>query len=93
MSNLNNIHRPSTGKRWLVMGAILLLVGLIGVVVFAFPRPSDVVGGDPQIDGLWQAGVTIGSAVATGAGLTMLLIGLIKRRKLPPDDHGSRNAS
>jgi hypothetical protein len=59
------------------LGAALLVLGLIGVAIYAFMPQETPAEGDGTADGLLQSGLIIGSAALTGAGLLMLLWGVV----------------
>lgn len=68
--------RPSNGIAYFVVGGILVLLGIVGVVLYATGAPDLVSdANDP-----FRALTIIGAAVATGAGLLLLVLGVVKRR-------------
>lgn len=81
MSTINNVRRPSTSKRWLIIGSVLLVIGVAGILRFVLEGTNTPVEGDPQADAAWQSITIIGSALCTGIGLVMVTLGLIKRRR------------
>jgi hypothetical protein len=82
MVNAENMTRPAK-TRWLpVIGAVLLLAGLIGVGIFTFGGRGAPWAANGTGDGLWQGLLVIASALFTGLGVTMLVIALIKRSRV-----------
>ena len=81
MSTINNVRRPSTSKRWLIVGSILLVIGVAGILRFVLEGTNTPVEGDPQADAAWQSITIIGAAICTGIGLVLVTLGLIKRRR------------
>lgn len=71
--------RPARGILLFVLGGVLFLVGITGVVLYAtaFPDASDLGGGDL---GILRAATVIGAAIATGAGVLLVVLGIVKRR-------------
>ena len=82
MATSNNITTPSTSKRWLIIGAILLVLGLILIGRYAFEGTNTPVEGDAPADAAWQSGTIIGAALFTGIGVVLIVIGFLKRRIL-----------
>ncbi len=62
---------------YLTVGGILTLLGLAGVAVYAFTPRSTPVEGDAQADAAWQSTIIIGSAVALGVGVLLLMLALV----------------
>ena len=81
MSTINNVRRPSTSKRWLIAGGILLVIGVAGILRFVLEGTNTPVEGDPQADAAWQSITIIGAAICTGVGLVLVTLGQIKRRR------------
>ena len=71
---------------YFVLGGILTLIGLIGVGIYAFTPRNTPVEGDGTADGLWQAGLIIGSAVAGGVGVFLLLWGVVSTVRAQRED-------
>ncbi|WP_350347698.1 hypothetical protein ABIQ69_13790 [Agromyces sp. G08B096] len=75
---------PARSTLYFVLGGILTLVGIVGIAVYTFTPRNTPVEGQETADGLWQAGLIIGSAVAGGAGLLLLgwgLVTVLRRRR------------
>jgi hypothetical protein len=81
MVNSENMTRPSNSYRLLVLGAILLVIGLVGVGIFSFGGRGAPFAANAEGDGLWQGLIVIASALFTGVGLTTLVVALIKRSR------------
>lgn len=62
---------------YLTAGAVLALLGIVGVAIYAFTPRNTPVEGDAQADAAWQSTVIIGSAVALGVGVLLLMLGLV----------------
>lgn len=62
---------------YLTVGAVLALLGIVGVAVYAFMPRNTPVEGDAQADAAWQSTIIIGSAVALGVGVLLLMLGLV----------------
>ena len=71
--------RSSPARRgvYLTAGAVLALLGLVGVAIYAFTPRNTPVEGDAQADAAWQSTIIIGSAVALGVGVLLLMLGLV----------------
>lgn len=65
----------------LVVGAILVVIGLIGIGLYAFMPRSTPVEGDAQADYVLQATIIIGAAAFFGVGLLLIVRGLVLRRR------------
>ncbi len=65
----------------LVVGAILAVLGLIGVGAYAFMPATTPAEGDPQADAGLQAGIIIASAVALGVGALLVARAFVLRRR------------
>jgi uncharacterized membrane protein YidH (DUF202 family) len=75
----NKMSQPSTGRMPLIAGVVLVLVGLAGVAQFGFGTPgADSTGAHVA----WEAGLTIGAAVAIGVGLLLVAIAVTKRTRM-----------
>ncbi|HEY6799040.1 MAG TPA: hypothetical protein VI121_00220 [Agromyces sp.] len=68
--------RTRTGL-YVTIGAVLTVVGLVGIGVYTFVPRNTPAEGDPQADAAWQSAVIIGSAVAFGVGVLLLLMALV----------------
>lgn len=82
MGEIDAIRTPSSGKRWFLVGAVLLVVAvvlwvLVGIELAAGEVPTD----SPQVGGALQGLTIIGGAFFTAAGLLVLTMGLIKHRR------------
>lgn len=62
---------------YLTLGAVLTVLGLIGVGIYAFTPRNTPAEGDAPADAAWQSGVIVGAAVATGVGVLLLLWALV----------------
>jgi hypothetical protein len=65
----------------LVIGAVLMVIGLVGIALYAFMPRSTPVEGDAQADSVLQATIIIGAAVFFGVGLLLLVRGIVLRRR------------
>jgi TRAP-type C4-dicarboxylate transport system permease small subunit len=81
MATTDNNQTPSTSKRTLVIGAILLVLGLILVGRYALEGVNTPVEGNAPADA-WQASTVIGAALFTGVGALLIVVSLLKRRSL-----------
>ncbi|SFN35645.1 hypothetical protein [Mycetocola miduiensis] len=82
MATTDNIQTPSTSKRWLITGSILLAVGLILVGLYTFQGTNTPVEGNAPADAAWQTATVVSAALFTGAGVVLIIIGILKRRTL-----------
>jgi hypothetical protein len=82
MATTNNISTGSTSKRWLIIGAVFLVLGLILIGRYALEGANTPVEGNAPADAAWQASTIIGAALFTGVGVVMIVIGILKRRTL-----------
>jgi hypothetical protein len=74
---------PGRTRLYFVLGVVLVVLGLIGVAVYAFtPRPTLAEGNDGTADGLLQSGLIIGSALAAGLGILLVLMGVVTTKRL-----------
>ncbi len=62
---------------YLTAGAVLALLGIVGVAIYSFTPRNTPVEGDAQADAAWQSTIIIGSAVALGVGVLLLMLGLV----------------
>ena len=62
---------------YLTVGAVLAVLGLVGVGIYAFTPRNTPAEGDAQADAAWQSTIIIGSAVALGVGALLLMLGLV----------------
>ncbi|MDQ0894154.1 hypothetical protein [Agromyces ramosus] len=62
---------------YVVLGAVLTVVGLIGIGIYAFTPRNTPVEGDGPADAAWQSAVILGAAVCTGVGVLLLLLALV----------------
>jgi len=62
---------------YVILGAVLTVVGLIGVGIYALTPRNTPAEGDGTADAAWQSGVIIGAAVCTGVGVLLLLLALV----------------
>jgi hypothetical protein len=72
---------PVRTGMYLTVGVVLAVLGLAGVAVYAFTPRNTPAEGDPQADAAWQSGVIIGSAVALGVGVLLLLLAFVASRR------------
>jgi hypothetical protein len=69
---------PGRTRLYFILGGLLAALGLIGVGIYAFtPRPTLAEGEDGSADGALQAGLIIGSGLAVGVGVLLLLWGVV----------------
>ncbi len=74
---------------YLTLGAVLTVIGLIGIGIYAFTPRNTPVEGDGTADAAWQSGVIIGAAVATGVGVLLLLWAFVARVRARREDHAA----
>jgi|GEM_PF-2434203 len=67
--------RPSNGIAYFVVGAVLLLLGLVGVVLYATGAPDLAADANDPLRAL----TIIGAAIAAGAGILLIVLGVVKR--------------
>jgi hypothetical protein len=65
----------------LIIGAVLVLVGLVGIALYAFMPLSTPVEGDAQADSALQSVIIIGAAACFGVGLLLIVRGIVLRRR------------
>jgi hypothetical protein len=82
MATTNNIQTASTSKRWLIIGSVLLVLGLILIGRYAMEGVNTPVEGNAPADAAWQSSTIIGAALFTGVGVVTIIIGILKRRTL-----------
>jgi hypothetical protein len=68
---------PARKGLYLILGGILAVLGLIGVGIYAFTPRNTPAEGDAQADAAWQSGIIIGSGIALGVGVLLLLLALV----------------
>ncbi len=78
----NNSQTPSTSKRRIILGAVLLAIGLFLVGRYALEGANTPVEGNAPADAAWQAGTVIGAALFTGVGVLLIVLGILKRRAM-----------
>jgi uncharacterized membrane protein len=96
MVNSENILKPTATRRLFIIGGVLLILGLIGILRYVFEGTNTPVEGDAPADALWQSATIIGGAFLTGVGVVLIIIGLIKRRRVPRNrtpQNGSQRAA
>lgn len=62
---------------YLTAGAVLALLGLVGVGIYALTPRNTPAEGDAQADAAWQSTIIIGSAIALGVGVLLLMFALV----------------
>jgi len=77
--SLSSQTRPSNGVAFFVAGGILLLIGIAGVIAYATALP-DAAQADMEATGPLRGLTIIGAAIAMGAGVLLLALGIVKRR-------------
>jgi len=80
MSSNEGTQKPSAGLSWIVIGAILLILGLVGIVTFIVGATMPTTG-DEHGSSVWQTLSVVLGAVFFGVGLVSIINGFIKRRK------------
>jgi uncharacterized membrane protein len=83
MVNSGSILKPTATRRLFILGGVLLIIGLTGILRYTFEGTNTPVEGDAPADAVWQSVTIIGGAFFTGVGLVLIVIGLIKRRRMP----------
>lgn len=69
--------RPSSGIVLFVVGGILLVLGIVGVVLYATGAP-DLAADDANDP--FRALTIIGAALAMGVGAVLVVVGIVRRR-------------
>jgi hypothetical protein len=77
----DNVTRPSNAGALLAIGAVLVVLGVAGIVTWIVVAATAPPSADPQETGATQSLLVIGAALSTGLGLVLLSLGVIKRRK------------
>ena len=77
--SLSSETRPSNGIAYFVAGAVLLVIGIAGIVAYAVALP-DAAQAPTEATGPLRGLTIIGAAVATGAGVLLVALGVVKRR-------------
>jgi hypothetical protein len=77
--SISSETRPSNGIALFVIGAILVLIGIIGMVAYAAALP-DALGAPGNVTGMLRGGTIVGAAIAGGTGVLLLVLGAVKRR-------------
>ena len=72
---------PARIGLYVTIGTVLAALGLAGVAVYTFTPRNTPVEGDAQADAAWQSAVIIGSALAVGVGVLLLLMALVASRR------------
>lgn len=72
---------PARIGLYISIGAVLAVLGLAGVAVYTFTPRNTPVEGDAQADAAWQSAVIIGSALALGLGVFLLLMAVVASRR------------
>ena len=68
---------PARTRLYFILGAVLAVIGLVGVGIYTFTPRNTPAEGDAQADAAWQTVVIIGSAAALGVGVLLLLLGMV----------------
>ena len=84
--SLSSETRPSNGIAYFVVGAILLVIGIAGIVAYATALP-DAAQAPTDATGPLRGLTIIGAAIATGAGVLLLALGVVKRRARRRAEH------
>lgn len=85
--------RPSRGRALFVAGAVLLLIALAGIVVYATGLP-DLASVEASAVGALRGLTVVGAAVCGGLGALLLVLAAVKRRSAAADRRrGAREAS
>ena len=61
----------------LILGAILAVLGLIGVGIYTFTPRNTPAEGNAPADAAFQSGIIIASGIALGVGVLLLLMALV----------------
>lgn len=77
--SLSSETRPSNGVALFVAGGILVLIGIAGIIAYATAFP-DAAQADLEATGPLRGLTIVGAGLATGAGVLLLVLGLVKRR-------------
>lgn len=72
---------PARIGLYVTIGAVLAALGVAGVAVYTFTPLNTPAEGGAQADAAWQSAVIIGSALALGVGVLLLLMTLVASRR------------
>ncbi|WP_157425826.1 hypothetical protein [Agromyces salentinus] len=74
---------PTPARRGLRfgLGIALTVIGLIGVLTYALMPRNTPAEGEGTADGLLQSGLIIGSALLTGLGILLIMLGVAMARR------------
>ncbi|MCU1545700.1 MAG: hypothetical protein JWP30_800 [Homoserinimonas sp.] len=76
------MRKPSSGTSWLAIGSLFVVVGIINIVMwFVFLQSATPVEGESTGDGALQALVVWAAALFLGAGLVLVAMGYIKKKR------------
>lgn len=81
MSSIENVRKESSGAKWFVVGAILLILGIMGIIRYATEGINTPLEGSGTPDGAYQGLLIVGSGLCTGVGLLLIVLGALKRRR------------
>lgn len=82
MGEFDEIRKPTSGKRWFLVGAILVVLALLLFVLLAIQLATGLPAEDtPPLGGALQGFTVVGAGVLLGAGLLVLTMGWIKNRR------------
>lgn len=70
--------RPSNGIVLFVVGGVLLLLGLVGVVLYAFGIPDQAADGSGL--GVLRGVTVVVAGLCVGVGVLLVAVGVVKRR-------------
>jgi protein-S-isoprenylcysteine O-methyltransferase Ste14 len=80
MTDLRTVRTPSSGRALIIPGAILVALGVIGIITYASLAATETPGAATG-QGAIQGGIIVVSALLVGVGLVLLLTGIIKARR------------
>lgn len=80
MTDLHSVRTPSSGRRMIIPGVVLAVLGVAGIVTYVVLASTETPGDGSGQGGL-QGGVIVISALLVGVGVVLLLTGLLRRRR------------
>lgn len=80
MTNITNARTPAGGRRLVTAGAVVLVLGVAGVITYLVLASTETPGAASG-QGALQGGLIVLSALLVGVGAVMLLTGLLKRQR------------
>lgn len=76
---INSVRKSSSGRGQLIAGIALLVIGVVGVVLYATGVTGELSEGGS--DGAAQGATIWGAALFMGVGAVLVVLGVIRRRR------------